>query len=307
MRRPLAIAATAAILAACAVEPTGPSAPIAPEQFPGAPALDASAARQTVVDFVDAYAASPTEGVGALANLVGSTELVTWAHWLDVQHREFGGDIQAGADVRDVEFIEALEVRRATGARVGLSASVTFRFAPDGDDAFERARILDGPVTLLRTDAGTYRVFDLLRDGVPMSDGIEIFDDEVRDDAGVTVTLDSLFMFPPNWQFNVVVANASTEPILLDPNGVGLFVRVGDAFERVDGALTGSLAAIPPGGQVEGILAFPTQDTAEGRVLSLAYAAGRATAVLEFPLDDLVNAVPPPPPPEETPVADVTT
>jgi hypothetical protein len=287
-------------LAACSPELEGPAAPIAAAQVTPGPALDAGAARKAVVSFVEAYRASADQGVVSLASLVAGQELGEWVRWLDVQHREFDGTIEAVSDVRDVEFIGTVEARRAIAAQVGLSASVTFMFDPVDDDPIELVRVLDGPVTLVRTDLGAYRVVDLSRNGVPMSDGIEVFRDEERAEAGVRVRLDSLFMFPPNWQFNVVVTNRTDEDVLLDPSGAALFVEAGDGFERVDGIITSSLDVVPAGGSVEGLMVFPAQDAARGRVLSLVYGTGDAALRFEFPLDDLVTVVPPPPPEEET-------
>lgn len=306
-RRILFLLGSLLVLVACGPDPQGPQAPIAMEQVVEAPALDASAARQAVVDFVDAYAASPTEGVGALAQLVVGPELGSWVRWLNVQHREFGGSIDAVADVRDVEFIGSVDARRAMGAQVGLSASVTFLFEPLDEEAFERARILDGLVTLLQTEKGSYRVIDLQRDGVPMSAGIELFREETRSEGAAEATLDSLFMFPPNWQFNVVVRNSGGTPLILEPDLVGLYVEGAAGFERLEPVITGSLAVVPPGMDAEGILAFPLQDSAQGRVLTLAYRSGRDLVQFEFPLDELVNVVPPPPPTTVDSELDVTT
>ena len=306
-RHILFLLATVTVLVACAPDPQGPQAPIAMEQVGEAPALDASAARQAVVDFVDAYAASPTEGVGALAQLVVGPELGSWVRWLNVQHREFGGSIDAVADVRDVEFIGSVDARRAMGAQVGLSASVTFLFEPLDEEAFERARILDGLVTLLQAEKGSYRVIDLQRDGVPMSAGIELFREETRSEGAAEATLDSLFTFPPNWQFNVVVRNSGGTPLILEPDLVGLYVEGAAGFERLEPVITGSLALVPPGMDAEGILAFPLQDSAQGRVLTLAYLSGRKLVQFDFPLEELVNVVPPPPPTTVDSEQDVTT
>ena len=284
---------------ACAAESRGPVAPIAPAQLSPGPALDASAARQTVVDFVEAYRASPDQGVGPLIGLIAGEELAEWVRWLDVQHREFDGEIDGVSDVRDVEFVRTLTARRASAAQVGLSASVTFTFAPLDDDPFELVRVLDGPVTLLRTDVGNFRVLDLLRNGVPMSDGIEPFTGEHRSEDGVTVRLESLFMFSPLWQFNVTVSNTTDEDVLLDPAGAALFIARGDGFDRVDGTLTDSLTFVPAGSTIDGLMVFDEQGTAEGRVLSLVYGSGSDRRVFEFPLGDLVTAVPPPPPTSE--------
>jgi hypothetical protein len=162
-------------------------------------------------------------------------------------------------------------------------------------------------VTLLRTETATYKVIDLQRDGVPMSAGIQIFRDETRTVGDVSVTLDSLFMFPPNWQFNVVVENPGPDPMVLDPDVVGLYVEGSEGFERLDTALTGSLEVVPPGIETAGILAYPLQDSAQGRVLTLAYQQGRELLRFDFPLEDLVRVVPPPPPTDEGSGEDVTT
>ena len=51
-------------LTACAQQPVGPAAPIAPAQLAPGPALEASSARQAVVEFVEAYRESPDQGIG---------------------------------------------------------------------------------------------------------------------------------------------------------------------------------------------------------------------------------------------------
>ena len=283
-------------LAACARDPVGPVAPIAPAQLAPGPALEASAARQAVVEFVQAYRDSPDQGVGPLRDLVAGRDLASWVEWLDVQNREFDGTIQSAADVRDVEFIGAVTTRRALLASVGLSASVAFRFDPPDAEPIDLVRVLDGPVTLVRSAAGTYLVEDLLRNGVPMSDSIQPFSDQVRTEGDLSVRLDSLFMFPPKWQFNIVIENQGDHDIALDAEGASLFVDHGEAFERVEGVITGSLDIVRAGETVQGLMVFPAQRSVDGRVLSLVYGSGRKALRFEFPLQDLVTVVPPPPP-----------
>ncbi len=304
MRQP-ALLLVALGLVACAPEPQGPVAPIAREQLVAGTALEASGARDAAVAFVQAYADSGRVGVGPLARLVAGADLQTWVRWLGVQHREFPGMIQATTDLRDIVFVETVEAGRANGAQVSVSASVTFAFDPTDGERFQRNRILDGPMTLVRTSPGGYLVVDLLRDGVPMSDGIHRFQDETRTERDLTVTLDSLFTFPPNWQFNVIVENGGDRDVVLDPDGAALAVRRGGGFERLEGAMTGSLAVIPAGTAVDGILAYPAQEDAAGRVLSLVYLEGRRARRFEFPLEDLVTVVPPPPPAGEVPSTEI--
>lgn len=289
-RRLVAIGLVAIGLGACAGEPVGPATPLAREQVPPAPAFDASATRQTVVEFLHAYAESPS-APQTLADLVAGEELVSWVRWLAVQHREFDGSIEAEADVRDVEFIGAIDAGRTRGAQVGISATVTFTFAPSGADAFDRARILDGAVTLVRTEDG-YRILDLFRDGIEMTDGIELLRDVSQSKDGVTVTLDSVFMFAPNWQFNVIVENATATTLIADPGATGLFVGGADATAEA-GAVTGSVLTVPASTSIDGILAAPLQETARDRTLVLTYLAGERTLTFTFPLVDLINVAPP--------------
>lgn len=297
MRRAAATFLLAAALSACAPTTGGPAAPISREQLGSAAALHASAARQAVVDFVNAYAGSPTEGVGPLLQTVAGVELETWVRWLEVQHREFAGGVAAASDIRDVEFVESVSTADGTLARVALSATVTFDYSPADADPFRLARILDGPVLLAQTGPGRYRVVDLLRDGVPMADGIEIFRGQSRSGGGVDVFLDSLFMFPPYWQFNVVVRNQSARPLTLDTEVLGLYVSGPGSLVRLEErGVSDSLAVIPAGETVDGVIAYELQDAAEGRTLTLVYVQGRQGLRFEFPLDGLVTVVPPPPP-----------
>ncbi len=298
MRRHLALAAVVLALAACAREPVGPAAPLAPEQLPAAPALLDASARRTVLEFLDAYANSPLDGGASLARLVAGPELERWVTWLAVQDAQFPGRIVGEVELRRVRFLTSAPVRRATGAQVQLSATVRFRFAPERGDPFERARILDGPVALVSARPGDWRIVDLTRDGVPMTDGIELFRNEVRTVDGVSVRLDSLFMFTPNWQFNLVIENRSRRPIQLDPDASGLFVeRIDGSFERLEGIPSLALGLpLPPDRGVQALFAFPQQDSAAGRTLVLTFRGDRGSLRFSFPLEDLVSSVPPPPP-----------
>jgi hypothetical protein len=255
------------------------------------------------VDFVEAYAASPTEGSAALQRLVAGRELASWTRWLEVQHREFPGTIDAAADVRDIRFVTTLEAEEARGAQVGLSASVNFAYVPESDEPFELARVLDGLVTLLRLDDGNYLVLDLVRDGVPMSSGIEVFRGQSQRRGGLEIVLDSLFMFAPSWQFNVIIRNTGNEPVTIDPEAAGLYVPGTAGAERLEGTISPSLAVIPPGAEVAGILGYEQQDSADERVLTLVFGTGLRSERFDFPLEGLVTEVPPPAPPDaSTPV-----
>ncbi|HSJ51033.1 MAG TPA: hypothetical protein VLA90_07090 [Actinomycetota bacterium] len=302
MGRPIVRALLAAAIAglpaaACAPTVEGPAAAIASEQMTTGTAFDASASRQRVLDFVAAYASSPTDGAESLLEMVGGAELTSWVRWLNVQHREFPGAIEARAEIRDVEFVGEVPVDEdLVAAQVALSASVVFRFSPEREDAFDRIRILDGPVNVVQTEDRIFVVVDLLRDGVSMSDGIQLFERLGERVGPLEVIVDSLHMFPPNWQFNVVIQNRGGRPLGLRRELSGLHVRTDAGFERFEGTATRSLETIPPGGRVEGIVAYPMQDSPDGRVLTLAYGRGKEPLRFDFPLDGLVSVAPSPPP-----------
>lgn len=303
MRRHLLLAAAALLLAACAREPVGPTAPLALEQLPPAPSLVAASARRTVIELVQAYADAPLDGGAALAELVTGPDLERWVYWLGVQNAQFPGRIVGRADLRGARFDGWTPLQQGIGAQVTLGATVRFTFTPAEGEPFERARILDGPVRLVSLRPGDWRVVDLTRDGVPMSDGIELFRNEVRTEDGVSVRLDSLFMFTPNWQFNLVVENRSRRPIRMDPDATGLYLELPDgSFERTEGVASAALAAtIAPQRGVQSLIAFPEQDSAADRTLVLTFRGDGQAVRFSFPLEDLVSSVPPPPPTGEAP------
>ncbi len=298
MRRHLGLVAVLLALGACAREPVGPAAPLALEQLPATPALVAASARETVLEFLRAYADAPLDGGASLAELVAGPELERWVTWLGVQDAQFPGRIVGEVDLRHARFLSTVPLRRALGAQVALGATVRFTFTPEDGDPFQRARILDGPVSLVSLRPGDWRVVDLTRDGVPMSDGIELFRNEARTEDGVSVRLDSLFMFTPNWQFNLVIENRSRRTLRLDRDASGLFVERGDgSFERYEGVPSLALQVpLPPERGVQALLAFPQQDSAEGRSLVLTFRRDGEPLRFSFPLEDLVSSIPPPPP-----------
>jgi hypothetical protein len=296
MRRAAMLLLLLAVLVACTRQAEGPAAPIAAEQVTPGPALDAGAARQTVIEFLDAYASASSDGGAALADLVASEELRAWVHWFGVQDAQFPGTITGEPDLRGVAFLGSVPTDRVLGAQLDVGATITFSFEPTDGDPFERTRILDGPFTLASGSPGDWRVVDLTRDGIPMSDGIQLLRGEERTDHAITVKLDSLFMFAPNWQFNVVVENRSGKAIDLDPSTSALFVERAGGFEQLDGVTGPSLIVVPAGSSVEGLMSFPLQDSADGRVLVLSYRQGGRDYRFDFPLQGIVTVVPPPPP-----------
>jgi hypothetical protein len=298
MRRLFATSALAAIvLGACASPTAGPARPIALEQVDAGIGPDVVAARQTVLDFLRAYVEAPADDGLALSRLVTGPKLDAWVRWLAVQNRSFRGTIDATVDVRSVGFVAILPIRTQVGARMDLSASVTFSFDPVGGDPFQRTRIMDGPVTLVREGVADWRVLDATRDGVSMDAGIQLFDHLQRRGRGVTVRLDSLFQFTPNWQFNVIVQNRSGASITLEPSsGVRLLTNRQGHLRGRGGAITDGLLRVPDGSTVEGLVAFPLQPSPRGRIVALTYRSPSGPPIrFAFPMTGKVTPVPVPP------------
>jgi hypothetical protein len=286
------------LLAACAPAPHGPVTPIALEQVADAPALDVSSARQTVLSFLAAYAGSGRDGGQALSRLVAGTKLDAWVRWLGVQDREFAGTIDGAVDVRSIRFAGEGTIDSTPGAQVDLGASVTFSYVPADGAPFQRTRILDGPVTLIRTGAGDWRVVDATRDGTSMATAIQLFRGARLTRAGVSVELDSLFAFAPDWQFNVLVHNSSGAPVVLDPTATAALAirQPGGGTRALKGTITRSLVQVPDGATVAGLVGFPFQDSTRGLTLVLPYRlrSGRM-ARIAFALDEIVTPAQGPP------------
>ncbi len=285
------------LLAATSCSPSleGASQPLAQEQVGAGLGLDVASARRTALDFVNAYAHTTEDDGARLSALVVGPKLNAWVHWMTVQNQQFNGTISGVADVRSVAFVDSFLVQNAVGGQVNLGASVTFTYDPVDGQAFDRTRIMDGPVTLLRTDTAEWRVVDATRDGQSMDDGIQLFNDLSTASHGVRVSLHSLFMFTPAWQFNVTVVNRTGGLIRFEPKGLALLVRrQGAPPQRARGVYTQALVALPSGFDAEGLVGFPQQEEAKGRTLSLAYRlAGGRRVTFAFPLGDVVTQVPP--------------
>jgi hypothetical protein len=126
-----------------------------------------------------------------------------------------------------------------------------------------------------------------------MDAGITRFDRQTRRLAGVSVTLDSVFRFVPNWQFNLVVTNDTPGTIRLDPATAALVVRGPGNPEIVQTVPTSSLRRIAPGATVQALVAVPFQDSADGRVLSLPFiGSDRKLRTFVFPLGGLIDPAP---------------
>ena len=285
--RALAVAVAAALLAGCGGGPSRPTAPHALEQVLPAASLDVAAVRSTAFSFVQAYADTASDEGLALSRLVMGSSLSEWVRWLAVQNGQFAGVIRSRVSTVEVRGLQVASTERYDMAQVLLTASVTFQYEPFGAAPFERTRVLDGPLTLVRTGVDEWRVLDVTRDGLAISEGVRDLGDDRVTAGDVTVELHSAFLFEAGWQFNVTVENATGGAIRID--GVTLITATGAS----DGVATGPLLSIPRGSGAIGILAFPAGTDLTRPVLEVRYATADGTIVtVRARLAATIGAVP---------------
>lgn len=287
-RRPLlaCVLVVAAVGAGCAVEPRGPSAPHALEQVLPAKALDVAAARLAARTFVTAYANAADDRGLSLRRLVVGQELTRWVRWLGIQNGQFEGEIRGAADVTDVHFLGVALGDTYDVARVRLRATVTFDYAPSDGEPFTLARVLDGPMLLVRVGAEDWKVADITREGLPLSEGIRDLGRERIADDGIAIVLDSAFVFPVGIQVNVTVENRTDVGIRLAS------VTLVSGGATADGRATVPLRAIPGSTGAIGILSFGSGADPAEAVIELRYRTASGTVTLRIPLGDLLGDMP---------------
>lgn len=303
-RRPfIFLTLTVASAVACSGGTHGPQRPLQAQDLDGGLAFDAVGARSTAFAFAQAYADVARDGAERLGALVATPTLRGWAHWLDVQNREFPGRVTGELRVSSVGPATAAELPAATTSSelfrdIQMDVEEAFRFMPDEGEPFPVVRKLDGTMRMVKTPQGAWRVLDFIRDGLPMSATFQPLDGATQM-AGVdlAVRLDSFVAFPA-WQFNVVVATqlgfelAPKGAALVDPEG---------AIVAEASTTTASLDTIEPGSVVEGIVGFPLQASAAGLRFRLRFEGPRSPATVLFPLDGLIEPIPVAPPSSESP------
>jgi hypothetical protein len=256
MRR--AGAALALALAAAACAPHG-----APTEF-GTPAAlrDAATdvtASQTVGRFLDAYAAAPTDGGLALTELAGSAVVGHWAAWLGVQYEQIGG-VGGSVDIRSIGAARPAEGSSGIDGVVSvpIEASVRFTFPTATGGSDEQVRVLDGPVLLVPDPEGSWRVIDFVRDGVPLSASVFVFDPQSRassvSERGVTIRVDSFIQDASEWAVGVLIRNDRDRDIRLTDGTVGLVDATGSIV--MGGSTPDEAEVIEPDSTQEALVAF---------------------------------------------------
>ncbi|HXF74009.1 MAG TPA: hypothetical protein VNO79_15545 [Actinomycetota bacterium] len=289
MRRLAALLLSALSLAACAPH-AAEVRPNALEQISPTLGLDVAAARQAAISFVEAYARADEDGAAALRTFAGTPKMLRWAEWVGVQAEQFPGEIIGRADVERVAFVGFLRIPAADalGAHVDLDATVSLTFVPEEGEPARRVRVFRGPVALFRRDLADWGVLNAIRDGLSMDDEIHLVDQRASA-RGVSVELDSVFTFAPEWSVNLVISNGTRRRLALFPPDAAIVDRAGG---RVDGlAGTPNLRRIPAGTRrMAAIVTFPALGSVRGRTLVLPVRLGGGREVrFEFPLGRLLR------------------
>jgi hypothetical protein len=281
--------------AACSPSPFGPTAPVAPDQLSSDDAIKAAGARAAAAAFVRAYASETDANPRALARLVDGARLERWVYWLGIQDREFPGTITGAVDNSQIGPAAPFDVATVPGSAaflrdVDVSATVTFSFLPDEGELITLSRTLDGPMRLLFDgQRGTWSVLDFTRDGIPLSRSFEIVPKRtVVSRSGTDVAMDA-FVSVPYWQFFLRIS--SDRDIGLAPQDVRL---VGAQGARVASArdVTASIRSVASGDDVEGIVTFPAQATADGLTLRMTLRGPGGPATVAFVLQGLIDPIP---------------
>jgi hypothetical protein len=308
MRRAGATLAIALACVACSprAAPEGYGTPLS---LRGA-ATDVTAV-QTVGRFLDAYAAAPTDGALALTELAGSPVVGHWAAWLGVQYAQIGG-VSGSVDLRSIGAARPAEGTSGIDGLVAvpIEASVTFSIPTSTGGHEEQVRVLDGPVLLVPDPEGSWRVADFVRDGVPLSSRVFVFDPQSRfsrvSERGVTITVDSFIQDASEWAVGVLIRNDRDREIRITDGTVGLVDATGSIV--MGGSTPDDAEVIEPGTTQEALVAF--QVPAEEELVGLRFFVGAVVDPTDRPVFVVVPVQPilrslraagAPPPPSPNP------
>jgi hypothetical protein len=271
-----------------------PRAPVTTDQLEPAAALEETAARTAAIEFLHAYVDAPQDGIGRLRELSAARDLRRWARWLGVQNRELPGRLVGRLELSAVGGSVRVPIEDRPGDLVRdieVVATASFRLTPKTGDDVATSRILDGPMRVVHTGPGRWLVFELTRDGIPLTRTFEVVTPPITDRSGgrLSVTVDS-FVSVPVWQFDLVV-RLDGRPITLHRSDAMLIDRTGDVVARAN-VVTRSIARVREGGEVEGLVTFDPLPSPRGLTLRLRFASGQRPLVVELDLAGRIDPLP---------------
>lgn len=253
MRPLIAPTALLLVLAACSQGEPATLDPLAEGAVHPALPLEFSGAKETIIDFLDAYATAQDDRGERLRGLVATRRLAHWVRWLNVQNDSLEGPLTGTVDLRSLRVMGTTTIQGTPALQVQLSATVSFHYEPPEGDPVDVAHAFDGPATLVQRGPGDWLVADIVRDGQSMLRSIQISGVTQRA-QGFKVAVASVFTFQPSWMMNVVVTNRTGEPVLLDP--VGTILRVASEDVPLAAATPSLRNPVPDRGRVQASLLF---------------------------------------------------
>lgn len=304
MRRLPLLALFPLALAACSSEPSEPVEPVPDSAVYTALSLDLSAARQTVIDFLNGYAVASQDRGISLERTVGSRSLQHWAHWVTVQFEEIEGEVTGDVEIREVKPVDQAVLGDLPALQVSVDATVSLSLELPGGQVDRESHDFVGVATLIQRDTGYWVLLDIPRDGRSLADSIALQQGDQEVD-GIRVELASVFAFPTVIMANLVVHNGSDGPLRMNLKSSALRVGTVEVSPR---AITPTLAGkLAPGETAEGSMFFdaadlppPEDQDAVTVLVGLRRGPGRPT-VLEFPLEVQQAEPIPSPAPSESP------
>ena len=268
MRRALSSAALLVGLASCAGSPS--VRPNALEQLPVEFGLDAAAAKGAVESFLHGYANADRDDGEELLSVTGNGKILRWAQWVGVQNRFFPGDVEGDLEVRNLQFVDFLQLPDGNlAAQVDTDASITFQTTTVTGRSESFSRQFVGPFILFRRDPGEWAVLDGTREGQSIDRSIYPVEKLTAEAHGVSVRLDSVFGFSPTWQVNLIVANHTGRELSLRARDAVLTLPDGSEVRGRALAVGGSLSQIPDGPRFPGCVIFEGQDSTRGVTLKI--------------------------------------
>ncbi|HEV8571426.1 MAG TPA: hypothetical protein VGR49_00065 [Actinomycetota bacterium] len=242
--------------------------------------LETVAIRETILEFLDAYARSG-DTVEPLRDLVTGPELRDWVHWLGVQNRH----LEQATGNLEVRAVRILQIRDEVAA-AAVDADVRFTFLAEEGEESAIPRSFQSPVILSRHGGpGSWAVLDVVRDGRSMTDSITVLKPPVSArDQGLVVEAVSVYRFTAGTVVNLRVRNVGGDPVRIDRERSVLQVA-GQSLRPLGTTVTFS-GALPPDRLIQGAFDFPNVElTTIPEGMLLRFHDGREPITLAFPAE----------------------
>ncbi|HEV8682452.1 MAG TPA: hypothetical protein VGS09_06735 [Actinomycetota bacterium] len=242
--------------------------------------LETAAIRETVLEFLEAYARSG-ETVKPLRDLVAGPELRDWVHWLGVQNRH----LEQATGELEVRGVRVLQIQDDVAA-AAVDADVSFTFMAEEGEETILPRNFQSPVILTRLDGpASWAVLDVVRDGRSMTDSITLLDPPASARGeGLVVEVVSIYRFSAGTVVNLRVRNIGGDPVRIDRERTEL--QVGGMSLNPIGTTRTFARPLPHNELVQGAFDFDNVElTTVPEAMVLRFHGDREPIALAFPAE----------------------